>query len=255
MRKAVLIVRPEPKASELKKLLAQQHIPAYPLPLIQISRHPQINLLTTALNRLHSQDWIIAVSPNAVQYAHLQIQTENISWPQVHYAAIGNATAKQMHQYIQDKIWVPHSPQNSESLLSLPIIQQLDRGSCLILRGDTGRDLIKDQLTQQGLQVSYCATYKKTRTTRDINSFLCTKYQNIDSIIVTSGQQLEYLGEMVKKQLYSWLISRNLFLPSDRLKEKAKCMGFQSVYSIGSAENVDFLAALVEQISKHSGIK
>lgn len=251
--KQVLVIRPQPAAAQLVEMLEGGGINALSLSLFEYQAHTELNQLPTALKKLHAGDWVIGVSVPAVSYAQAELQAQGLSWPsEINYAAIGDTTAQLLHQFTQQPVITPAQPQTSETFLQHPQIQQITSAQCLILRGDTGRELIKEKLQSQGANITYCASYKKTPINIDIKQDLSAKYQNIDTLIVTSGQQLEYLSKVVEKSLHLWLHTRILYVPSDRIKHIAKRLGFQSIYSVGSAANADFTAILKEH--KNSGI-
>lgn len=251
--KHVLVIRPQPAASQLVDMLKSIGINAFSLSLFEYEPHKNLSQITSALKRLQAGDWIIAVSTQAVSYAHSHMLAQSLSWPtDVNYAAIGDSSGKLLQRITGQKILTPPYPQTSESFITLPEINHITSGKCLILRGDGGRELIKEKLQYQGAQVTYCETYQKTPINIDIKQFLSAKYQNIDTLIVTSGQQLEYLNKVVEKSLHLWLHTRILYVPSDRIKLRAKQLGFQSIYSVGSATNTNFTATLKEH--KNSGI-
>lgn len=252
MNKHVLIVRPEPAASQLASMLTDIGVDALPLPLIEFTPSPEIDKLRSALGELQPKDWILAVSTQAIIHAQEYMQSHSLPWPNVQYAAIGDTSGALLHEVTQQQVLRPAPPQTSESFLHLKAIRNLTSGRCLILRGNGGRDKIRTQLESQGVDVSYCETYSRTETNFDVKQFLSAKHQNIDMIIVTSGQQLEYLSKVVEKPLNLWLHTCILYVPSDRLKIRAEQLGFQTIYSVGSAANSAFLAILTKH--KNSGI-
>jgi uroporphyrinogen-III synthase len=68
--------------------------------------------------------------------------------------------------------------------------------------------------------------------------------QKVDTLIVTSSEQLEYLNRMMHSQAQQWLHQQHLLVPSERIAAIAHSLGFARVTNVGSAANMELLAAL-----------
>ncbi len=239
---AVLVTRPGEQGVELCSLLERHGISAYHHPLLDIIVELSDQHLGENLNHAHI---VIAVSKHAVQCAQQILSSSNLSWPkQAIYLAVGQKTAHYLSKYSQQNV---HYPQvsDSEHLLRLPELSNIQQQKVLILRGNGGRELIKDTLTKRGAKVHYSETYKREFIPFDpVGCISLWQAKHINQIIVTSGEQLEYLCGQLTSQQLAWLNQQELYVPSQRIADIAIQKGFTQVRCTGSASNQELLAAL-----------
>lgn len=239
---AVLVTRPGEQGIELCSLLERHGIPAYHHPLIDIVADLSDTQLSDHLNHAH---FIIAVSRHAAQCAQQILSNNGISWPKhAIYLAVGQKTAHYLSKCTQQKV---HYPQvsDSEHLLQLPALNNVEKQNVVILRGNGGRELIKDALVRRGAKVHYSETYKREFIPFDpVSCVSLWKAQQINQIIVTSGEQLDYLCSQLTSDQLAWLNQRELYIPSQRIADIAIQKGFTQVRCTGSASNQELLAAL-----------
>ncbi|MGR5069939.1 uroporphyrinogen-III synthase [Vibrio sp. PNB23_22_6] len=239
---AVLVTRPGEQGSALCSLLERHGILALHHPLIDIIADLNEPYLSKHIKQAKI---IIAVSQHAVQCAEQILVNSNNSWPkQAIYLAVGQKTAHYLSKYTQQKV---HYPQvsDSEHLLQLPALHDVEKQTVLILRGNGGRELIKDALVQRGAKVHYSETYKREFIPFDpVSCVSLWKKQQIDQIIVTSGEQLDYLCSQLTSEQLAWLNQQELYIPSQRIADIAIQRGFTRVRCTGSASNQKLLAAL-----------
>ncbi|MDF4358644.1 uroporphyrinogen-III synthase, partial [Vibrio parahaemolyticus] len=115
----------------------------------------------------------------------------------------------------------------------------------LILRGNGGRELIKDALVRRGAKVHYSETYKREFILFDpVSCVSLWKTLQINQIVVTSGEQLDYLCSQLTSEQLAWLNQQELYIPSQRIADIAIQRGFTRVRCTGSASNQELLAAL-----------
>ncbi len=84
-------------------------------------------------------------------------------------------TAHYLSKCTQQKVHYPEVS-DSEHLLRLPALQNVEQQQVLILRGNGGRELIKDALVRRGAKVHYSETYKRIHPIR--SSKLCLTMEN-----------------------------------------------------------------------------
>lgn len=239
---AVLVTRPGEQGTELCSLLERHGITAYHHPLIDIIADLSDANFSLHINHAHI---IIAVSKHAVQCAQQLLLSNGISWPEhAIYLAVGQKTAHYLGKCAQQKVHYPEVS-DSEHLLQLPVLHNVQKQKVLILRGNGGRELIKDTLIKRGAKVHYSETYKREFIPFDpVSCVSLWKARQINQIIVTSGEQLEYLcGQLTSEQL-AWLNQQELYVPSQRIADIAIHKGFTQVRCTGSASNQELLAAL-----------
>ncbi|MEL6116671.1 uroporphyrinogen-III synthase [Photobacterium sp. SP02] len=241
----VLITRPAPHGEALAQALAAKGIKALVQPLLAIAPGAGLLTLGDQLARLKKGDCLIAVSPHAVKMAHTYLTEKEICWPaSLHYIAVGQQTAATLADACGQHVEAPQQ-EDSEGLLALPALMTAAGRNVLILRGNGGRELIFETLAERQAHVSYCETY--ARHWLALNGAVLSQQwqqQNVDSLVVTSGQQLEYLYRLMPAQAKPWLMTCHLLVPSERIARQARDIGFRHITTVGSASNATLLATL-----------
>lgn len=130
------------------------------------------------------------------------------------YIGVGEKTAWVFGLACQQKVIYPQVS-NSEHLLKLEEFKGVNKKSILILRGNGGRELIRDSLIDKGARVSYCETYRREYIPiRDHNVYQAWIKKEVSKIVITSQEQLEYLYMITPDEYLAWLLRRRLFVPS-----------------------------------------
>ncbi len=136
--------------------------------------------------------------------------------------------------------------ENSEKLLALPSLKYLKGKKSLLLRGNGGRELIAKTLQLRGSDIDYCECYQRQPIKYDTTLFqLKCQNANIKTIIVTSGEMLNLLFNLITKDYKSWLLSLHLIIVSTRLANTANQLGWQSIKIAKSAQNYALIEALL----------
>ncbi|WP_394245387.1 uroporphyrinogen-III synthase [Vibrio astriarenae] len=244
---SVLITRPDEPGKQLTQQLLEVGISAHHFPLISICASTAIDHLQLDIN---CSDIIIAVSQYAVIYADKAIS----SWPKHStYLAIGSKTAQQLEQVTQSKVYTPEIHE-SESFLTLPQLQPstVKGKKVTILRGNGGRELIKERLSLRGADVEYREVYQRKNLYFDSKSTVKEwKDKQIKHVVITSNEQLNHLLSMCKSDK-QWLIERTLYVPSKRIATQAKALGFSKVICTHGASNPVISCALQAHIKENN---
>ncbi|WP_415721095.1 uroporphyrinogen-III synthase [Photobacterium ganghwense] len=235
----ILITRPAPDGEQLAQQLNAAGIAALSQPLLDIQPGPTLSCLPAQLQQLENGDFLIAVSVHAANLAHNYLMSVGVSWPKnVHYIAVGHKTAAALKTYTGQAVHTPSARCDSEGLLALPILTQVSGRRVLILRGNGGRELIYQHLQQHGAAVNYSETYQRNWLSLDGHA-LCQQWQNagVNSLVVTSGEQLAFLASLVPDNAKAWFYQCQLFVPSQRIADQAHQLGFRLISNVGSAAN------------------
>ncbi|MEC7940957.1 MAG: uroporphyrinogen-III synthase [Pseudomonadota bacterium] len=238
----VLVTRPGVEGQSLCQQLADEGIQAIHHPLIRIIDNPDSDHLSDQLNK---SDIIIAVSHHAVAAAQNILSKTSCVWPNSPlYLGVGQKTAHVLSKTCKQKVNYPQVS-DSEHLLQLAELSDVKNKSILILRGNGGRELIRDSLLNLGAQVSYCETYRREYIPiNDHNTYQRWINKKTSKVVVTSQEQLEYLCSITPDEYSAWLSTRHLFVPSKRIAQRAQQLGFSNVTNTQSAANQILLAAL-----------
>ena len=248
---SVLVVRPGEQGKELGSLLEKVGIDAIHHPVVTILPGHELPHLTA---QLHSVDIVIAVSQHAVTFAQQYLTQQSLikhdvaHWPsQTSYFAIGKTTADTLHTVCSLPVQHPEQS-DSEHLLELDDLQNITGKKILILRGNGGRETLYQTLQERGACVHYLESYR--REPLPFQSNVCIplwQKRNVQSIVITSSQQLHLFMSHIQPAYQTWLLGRTLLVPSQRIQTDAKALGFSHIINTRSAANSDLLAAIRNQ--------
>ncbi|MCL9777525.1 uroporphyrinogen-III synthase [Vibrio methylphosphonaticus] len=237
----VLVTRPGTQGVELCELIKKVGGTALHHPLIDIIPcKPNGNFI----HQIQNADIIIAVSQHAVINAHHTLLESGSTWPANRiYLGVGQKTAHELSNTCKQNVHYP-TTSDSENLLKLPELMDISGKTIIILRGNGGRELIHQQLTHRGAKVRYLEVYQ--RQFIPISSNDLDKWQSLtlETIIVTSGEQLDYLIAQTPEPARAWLTQLTLLVPSERIAKFAKMHEFRNVITTKGASNSTILAAL-----------
>lgn len=248
----VVITRPVPQAGPLAQRVAALGREAVLFPLLDIQPLPDQSALRAALADVSAYALVAFVSPNAIAAA-CAVRGD---WPRtVTLAVMGEGSRAALARCgIDDSNATIVSPANTERTDSQTLLETLDldrlRGRrALILRGETGRELLGDALRSAGMEVMQVAAYR-----RSIPAFDADRQRELarllacDSLwVITSSEALRGLLAMARElggeECVANLQHKQLLVPHLRIEESARELGFRSVRLTGSGDEA-LLAAL-----------
>ncbi|RYU46146.1 uroporphyrinogen-III synthase [Aliivibrio finisterrensis] len=249
----ILVTRPEQESQALCDALNQLGHPAISHPLLTIHPGKELSQLPELFSPLSDGDFLIAVSQHAVEHTQDYLQYHQIEWKKgLNYLAVGQKSAQHLRTYISDTVHFP-TPSDSEHLLALPVLNRVAGKKVLILRGNGGRDLIYQALEALGAEVNYCEAYQRKMTPFD-GKLNAKKWQsqNINTIIITSGEQLAFFTSQFAGTDLDWVLHCRLLVPSERINQLGQQLGYQHIETVGGASNSDLLHYISEH--HHDGI-
>ena len=179
------------------------------------------------------------------------------SWPLKHWQhdsaiAVGTATQKALHQAGLENVICPEQ-HNSEGVLALPELSQVDGREIIIVRGDGGRELMADTLTQRGAKVNYLESYQRIWLSLPKDTPQQWRAQEINCLVITSNALLERIIDLLAPLDEFWRKSCCYVVASDRIADKAKTLGLERVINAGGADDkaiTDILLTLLTQITE-----
>lgn len=237
-----LVTRPSPEGQNLCNSLSEHGIPALHQPLIRIEAGRQYSELVDLIQQAQI---IIAVSQHAVYWANHALEKVGQKWPtSSRYVAIGQKTAHKLSKASQQKVQYPEVS-DSEHLLAMTELTDVGQKQVLILRGNGGRDLIYSTLAEHGALVQHCEAYQRIDVAFNVDKSTQQWQQfGIDTLVVTSGEQLNQFVRSLSPKHLAWLQQLCLVVPSQRIVEMAQRHGFQHIINSQGAANPDLLRAL-----------
>jgi len=250
----ILITRPEHNIANLRQLVHEKQCNAIELPCLAINpispNNESFGLIKQYILDLDLFDIIICVSTNAARIAGELIDQY---WPQlplgITWFAIGNGSAKTLAHY-DISAQVCQGLSESEVLLSHPELQNVSAKKILILKGSAGRELLTSTLQSRSAIVSEAPLYNRAipvYTDQQINEKI--HLSNLSATLITSGEALKNLTIIAQgnSQQFSitTLLATDLIVPSQRVANIAKALGYQRIFVANAADNKTMLAKLL----------
>lgn len=248
----VVITRPLAQAAPLAARLSALAIDARVFPLLDIQPLPDQNELQAVLARLSDYAMVAFVSPNAIDaaFAHLS------DWPAGVIAAVvgeGSRQALARHGVTEATAQVV-SPADtrrtdSETLLDVLDLPALAGKKVLIVRAETGRELLADRLRDAGIVVEQLAAYRRGSPPLDE-----ARRQALQGLIdegcdwvITSSEAMRYLKtaalEVAGEPGWARLRQARLIVPHERIAETARELAFTHIIQTASGDE-----ALIREI-------
>ncbi len=239
--RGVLITRPAAQAEGLCRLVEAAGGRAVRFPAVAIEpvvdREPARKLL--------AQDWdlILFVSRNAVEHALPLFPNRRLP-AEFQLGVIGAATAQALILAGRAPDLMPAGRFDSESLLALPELEDLDGRRVLIVRGVGGRGLLGDTLVERGAQLAYAEVYRRALPVTDVASLLTRWRRDVQLTTATSGEVLDNLLTLIGRNGRDLLLDTPLVVVSGRTEKAAMRLGFGRVELADGASDAAVLAAL-----------
>ena len=222
------MTRPDQRGQQLVELLAEKQIFALHQPLFSVATGRDLPQLPSAMARLNRDDYVFAVSKNAVDFAKETLRETGFHWrSDLHYFAVGQGTAQYFCAQIEQKVIYPIESENSEGLLELPQMQDLSDKNVLILRADSGRELFPEQAQLRGAQVQILECYQRIIASDLPEQISLAKRIGIDVIVITSGEILLTLFEQTAESERDWLFECRLVVVGQRIAKLAIKLGWK----------------------------
>jgi uroporphyrinogen-III synthase len=251
----VVITRPLAQAGALAREVAALGREPVVLPLLEIQALPDQAALRQALAQLADYALVAFVSPNAIDAAFAHIG----AWPQgVALAVLGEGSRAALARHgVTGENAVIHYPgadgsSDSEHLLRALDLGQLAGRRVLIVRGESGRELMAEGFAAAGALVATVAAYRRAvpELTPVFAGALHQLLAEPNDWIVTSSEALRGLVDLVRQldpiDGVAKLQQQHLIVPHARIAETARALGLARLTLTGSGD-AGVLAALQSQ--------
>ena len=246
--KKIVITRTQPGAGRLAILCRQLGAKPIIFPTIEIMPCVLNQQLQQNLTRLQYVDKIIFFSPNAVKQCVVLCQQYQLPIPQhVEFFAVGQSTAEVLQQQWQCQVHYPQPSFDSESLLAMPQLANVNGQIIVIVAGVGGRELLEQELTTRGAKVQKLSLYQRVcARSRPQPLLLAWEQDEIAIIVTTSIDGLKNLFTIVGEQGKAYLLQTPLLVISDRMQQQAISLGYQAALIIKatSAQDYDIMNTL-----------
>ncbi|MBT4239438.1 MAG: uroporphyrinogen-III synthase [Oceanospirillaceae bacterium] len=249
-----MVTRPTAQAKAMVELLRKYEFEVQHQPCLQI-----VPVDPQSMDGLQCKQWamdldnfdhIIVTSTNASNY---WLDLAENYWPQwphgVNWWALGEATQAQLMAagIVAGK---PDAGDTSEDLLTELLPRIKTHQKVLIVRGCGGREILSDALVKAGARVNYAQCYLRDRPKINPERMLSVNEFAPQVVILQSGETLVNFDHLLSHQAWCDKQRTILVLPSARVAEQAKILGYQALLTSGSASNQAMCDTLVQKIQK-----
>jgi uroporphyrinogen-III synthase len=221
----VLVTRPAAQSARIAQLIRDRGMTPLLLPLFEIVDSGDGATHRARLASTRTCDGWIFSSVNAAHRVHALAQDLG-PWPTLY--AIGESTARVLIDAGHAPVHVSDSGNTSEDLLALPGLQAVERRRFLVCTGEGGRDMLASELRRRGAEADRLELYRRVAIQHPADH-VRDMVSRSDATICTSGDGLHRLHTLVPVDLRAGLTGRLLVVPSQRVLELARHLGFTEV--------------------------
>ncbi len=253
--KRVIITRPEAQSGPWSQRLQAEGYDTVAVPVLEIAAiedEAHIQAVKSHILALDDYAFLIFVSQNAVEYGFNWIEDY---WPQfptgLTCLAIGAKTEQAMTQRLATLGMPAHnmnednSRMDSEALLALPCLQNVNDTKVLIFRGLGGRTQLLDSLQARGAKVQHCELYRRlvpAAAEQQLRGICLTPGQDI--VPLFSGESLQNFDDLLSKNTIEAWQALALVVPSQRVADMALSMGYHHIACAQNATEDEMLNAI-----------
>ena len=239
---SVLVTRPAAQADKLCQLIEAAHGRPVRFPVMEIEPLADTDAAQQLLGALQPSSLLIFVSANAVHHAFPLLPDELPLDAQI--AAVGRATAQALRELGLEPSLLPAQGFNSEALLELPQLQHPEH--VIIVRGEGGRELLKNELERRGAKVEYAEVYRRTVPRRKPDNLLRNWEQLVQAVVLTSVQMLDNLLQILGEQGTEKLRHTPIVVISERVARRAYELGCRKLWIAPEPDDQAILDTLCE---------
>ena len=160
-------------------------------------------------------------------------------WPQLPTGSrcytVGDGSAAVLAHYGIEALQ-PSAEMNSEGLLALPELQHMESQRVLIIKGQGGREKLRDTLLQRGARVDELACYRRHPPIREPGELASLiREQQCRALLLSSGEGLHNMMSLLDRQELDQVREITLVVPGARVAAEAREAGFSEVLEATNA--------------------
>ena len=244
----VLVTRAPHQAGPLCELIEQANGIAVRFPATVIREVQNLSKLESAVANVEQADKIIFVSPNAVEFGLKVLKTHAIHIaPQAEILAVGPGTANRLREQGLVVSGIPLNQFNSDGLLRLPQLVQVNGQKVVVFRGEGGRERLHDRLVALGARVDYVECYQRSLPEQiDAGAMTMWRKGEIDVVTLTSNTAADHLLQILSPSDHDLFKRALIATVSTRIEQYCRQLGCAGQILV-SASPVD--EALVSRIN------
>ncbi|MDB5797504.1 MAG: hemD [Paucimonas sp.] len=245
MPETVIITRPLQQAEPLAQRVRAAGAEAVLFPLLEILPLADDRAIRQALDGLEQYALVVFVSPNAIDAAF----GYRARWPEgLTIGVMGEGSRQALARHgigaHNARVISPRHPDrtDSETLLAQLDLPGLRGQRALLIRGESGRELLGEALRAAGVTVDQVAAYRRAAPAWD-----AARAQALDRLldsqatwVITSSEALRNLAAMASRLPQpgsrARLLRSRLLVPHIRIEETARELGFTCIQRSGSGD-------------------
>nr|WP_329742331.1 uroporphyrinogen-III synthase [Dyella sp. A6] len=237
--RTLVITRPAGTAAALARQVRTRDGVPLLLPGLSLRATGDAVATREALRQALRDDVLVFTSPAAVRFAAALLPLDTTAT----VLAVGQGTARALRRQGVGAL-APTRRQDSEGLLAVPSMQQLQQRRVALIGAPGGRGLLREQLLARGACLRELHVYRRMppRLGRHHVDAVLGLPANA-CVLLSSGEALGNLKAALPSLAWSRLCAAMAVVSSDRIAVLARAAGFASVRVADSAGAADMLAA------------
>ena len=239
---SILVTRPREQSDALCQLIEEAHGRPVRFPVLEILPPEDPAVARRMLQEAATADLLIFVSANAVRHAFPLLP--DVLPAGLGIAAVGGATARALEEAGLEPTLVPGERFDSEGLLALPELREMDGKRVIIVRGEGGRELLRRTLEERGARVDYAEVYRRRCAQRSSANLVASWRSLVQAVTVTSVEILDCLWSLLGEEGQARLRETPLVVLSERIAARARELGCRQVVVTERAGDHAILQAL-----------
>lgn len=248
----VLVTRPAHQAQGLIVKLSERGASVLFFPTLSI--HPATLDDTTQkkIRSLTDTDWIVFISPNAVNHGmpHLQPHVD-LAHFKPSFAAVGVGTADVLKTFGVKSVLFPETDVGAAALLTC-FPEDMSGKKIFIFKGDSDNLTLEDGFRNKGAAVDHCICYQRIHTQEDPQPLIHALLRDgIDIMVTTSGESLRALQALIPPHMLVDFYRLPLVVVSDHVYEVAQSFGFKELYISKGASDAAILETITDWYDHH----
>jgi uroporphyrinogen III methyltransferase/synthase len=249
--KNILITRASAQAEDLRAGLEKAGAHVLECPAIEIVPVDDWGAVDRAIANLHSYDWLVFTSANAVELFMRRVRAQGIAC-RVPIAAVGTATGARLSQWDLSPALVPRTFR-SEALLDLfPV--NLAGCRILIPRAETAREVLPEELRRRGAIVDVVPVYRTVKSSAGLENLRAIfANERVDAVVFTSPSAVRFFSEALGSGLTSALAAIPIAVIGPVAEEAVALAGLKASICPQRATIPDLIGAIREHFSRSGG--
>jgi uroporphyrinogen-III synthase len=208
--KRILVTRAKEQAESFSKKIEEHGGIAIEIPLIKIQTPKNTELIEKSLQKIYTYDWLVLTSVNGVHYFFDFLETYKIRFSETDrpkIAVVGKKTLQALEQKGFSADLIPDDFV-AENLFE-KLIERVNKSETILLaRGNLGRSLLTEKLSEMGIKVDDLILYENVlNTEKQAELIHLLQSCSLDIITFTSSSTVTNFVELLQgtKGWQKWL--------------------------------------------------